>query len=116
MANLLNPPAIIFINQNISTGALSQIEKQLFITQTIPAVEFDQLVLDDPEYCAKRRGQDQRILVLRDLLDYTNRELADAVLCLRENNLVYIEENKMGPPGKTLNLQNVYLLALMTGS
>ncbi len=132
MSNLLNPPAVIFINSNLSAGVLAQLVQQLFITTVQTAEEFDTHIdgyqdgymdeddylgdgyISDGYYVERSHGLDERILVLRDLLDYTNREEADIVLCYR-NGLVYVEASKYGPPGKCLTLQRVYLLSLMTG-
>lgn len=111
MANLLNPTAIIFINSNISTGVIEKLTKQLFIDQIITANEFDGYVALDGYYPDEQHGLDKRILVLRDLLDYTNRDMADIVLCYSKG-MIYVEESKLGPRGKTLRLQDLYLLSL----
>lgn len=127
-----NPPAIIFINKNLSANVLSQLVVQLFISEVQTAEEFDKYIdgyqdgyqdendflgdgyISDNLYTKHQKGLGKRILVLRDLLEFTNRSQADIVLCYRLG-LVYVEFNKYGPPGKCLGLQDVYLRALMTG-
>lgn len=112
MSNLLNPTAVLFINSNLSTGVLEQLVRQLSISDVLTAEEFDGYAEEDGYYTEHVHGLEQRILVLRDLMDYTNRDKADAVLCY-SNGLVYVEESKFGPPGKALSLQNVYLRSLL---
>lgn len=129
MANLLNPPGIIFINSNLHPFVLGTLEHQLYITRTMTGEEFDHHIdgygdgymdendylgdgyISDGYYSAHIRGRDERILVLRDLNDYTNRALADLVLCYRYG-LLYVETSKYGPPGKAIRLQNAYILDL----
>lgn len=140
MSNLLNPPAIIFINDKLSQGVVDQLVKQLFITQIQTAEEFDEHIdgyfddgygtdgyqdIDDgydgyadgyisDTYLELIRGMGERILVMRNLLDFTNRDKADIVLSYR-GGLVYVETSKVGPLGKAIKLQNVYLRTLMNG-
>lgn len=130
VSNLLNPPSVIFINSNISSGVLAQLVQQLYITEVQTAEVFDKHIdgyqdgymdgydylgdgyISDGYYVEREHGLDRRILVLRNLLDFTNRSEVDIVLCYR-NGLVYVEESKYGPPGKCLQLQRVYLRSLM---
>lgn len=132
MSNLINPSAVIFINSNLSSGVLSQLVQQLYITEVQTAEQFDAHIdgymdgymdendylgdgyFSDGYYVERIHGLDERILVLRDLRDFTNRSEADIVLCYR-NGLVYVEENKFGPPGKTLTLQRCYLRSFFAG-
>lgn len=131
MSNLLNPSAVIFINSNISSEVLAILVRQLFITDVQTSKEFDAHIdgyldgyVDDNDYLGdgyfsdgyyveRIHGLDQRILVLKDLLDHTNRSEADIVLCYRNNGLIYVEKNKFGPPGKTLSLNKVYLRSFL---
>lgn len=130
MSNLLNPPSVIFINSNLSAGVLAQLVQQLYITQVQTAEEFDAHIdgyldgymdendylgdgyISDGYYVERAHGLDERILVLRNLRDFTNRNEADIVLCYR-NGLVCVEESKVGPIGKSLALQRCYLRSLM---
>lgn len=129
VSNLLNPPAVIFINSNLSSGVLAQLVQQLYITEVQTAEEFDTHIdgyqdgymdeddylgdgyISDGYYVERSHGLDERILVLRDLLDYTNREEADIVLCYKRG-LVYVEQNKVGPTGVAITLDKVYLTKL----
>lgn len=112
MSNDLNPPKIIFINNNLSSGVLSRIEKQLDISETISKEVFDGYYAYDNLYPKEQRSLDKKILVLCDLKTITDRSLADIVLCYK-HGLIYIEESKYGPPGKSLSLDNVYIRTLL---
>lgn len=131
MSNLINPAAVIFINPQLSAGVLAQLVQQLYITEVQTAAEFDNHIdgygdgymdendylgdgyISDGYYVERVHGRGERILVLRDPYDLTNREEADIVLSYRRG-LVYVEANKYGPPGKCLPLQHVYLRSLFT--
>jgi hypothetical protein len=103
MSNSLNPPGVIFLNHDISASALARIQEQLYITEVIEAVVFDARLLSDASYVLKAHGLDQRIMVLRNLHDLTNRNSADIVLCYKDG-LLYVEHTKYGPPGKCMPL------------
>lgn len=103
MSNSLNPPAVIFLNHDISASALARIQEQLYITEVIDADTFDARLLSDPSYILRTHGLDQRIIVLRSLYDLTNRSSADIVLCYKDG-LLYVEDTKYGPPGKCMPL------------
>lgn len=112
MSNLPNPPSIIFINSNISTNVQYQIEKQLYITETIPYSTLELRVASDGYYHQHIIGLDERLLVLANLNDYSNRAYADIVLCY-VNGLVYVEKNKVSIPGKCIPLQIISIAYLL---
>lgn len=114
MANNLNPPKIIFINDNLSSGVLEQLQKQLAISEIQTKEQFDGYCAADPDgyYTEHQIAADKRILVLCDLITTTDRTLADIVLCYR-GGLLYIEESKYNAPGKSLILDHAYIRALI---
>jgi len=128
MANLLNPPAVIFINSGLHPKVIQTIERQLYITETMSGEEFNARVdgyssgyidgysdgygFNDGYVDGYYRAYDQRILVLCNLYTQRNREKADLVLVYRYG-LVYVESKKRGPPAKGISIQNVYLLDLL---
>jgi hypothetical protein len=114
MSIIFSPPAIIYLNPDISQQVLSVFVRQLFIIQTLDAATFDGYVAEGDGYYISSIYQDgYRILVLRDLHDQTNRGLADIVLFAKAG-LVAVETNKVGPPNLTLPINQVYLTALIT--
>lgn len=114
MAIVFSPPAIIYLNpDSISEQVLSVFVRQLFITQVLDAAAFDGYVAMDGYYTQRLHQDGYRVLVLRDLHDQTNRNLADIVL-FGKVGLVSVLVNKVGPPGLTLPINQVYLTALIT--
>jgi hypothetical protein len=112
MAIITSPPAIIFINNDLSSQVLSVFVRQLFITEVLTAAQFDGYVAADGYWVSDQLYDGYRILVLRDLWDQTNRDLADIVLFAKDG-LVSVEQNKVGPPNITLQINQVYLTALI---
>ena len=86
--------------------------RQLFITTVLDSNTFDGYVLSDAYYIQNTYYDGYRILVLRNLSDQTNRNLADIVLFAKDG-LVSVECNKVGPPNITLQIDQVYLTALI---
>lgn len=74
---------------------------------------FDGYVAADGYYVRDIHASNQRILVLTDLFDHTNRDLADIVLYVK-NGLVNIMFNKIGPPSGTFPIPSIYILKLIT--
>lgn len=112
MAIITSPPAIIFINNDLSSQVLSVFVRQLFITEVLDAATFDGYVAMDGYFVSDALQDGYRILVLRNLFDQTNRNLADIVL-FAKSGLVSVEQNKIGPPNITLPINQVYLTALI---
>lgn len=109
------PSAIIFINSDLSELTKLHLTNQLFIDEVMSDEEFDNRVDVDPNYADNVRGQNLRILVVRDdFRDYNNRDLADIVVFFSKGQ-VYIEKNKFGPPGLTLSVQRLNIWALLRG-
>jgi hypothetical protein len=114
MSILFAPPAIIYLNPDISSQVLSVFVRQLFIIEVLDAATFDGYVASGDGYFIRSIYQDgYRVLVLRDLHDQTNRNIADLVLFAKSNGMVSVETNKVGPPNLTLPINQVYLTALI---
>jgi len=110
------PSAIIFINSEISDQQKSIISEQLFISETISFTEFNLRVENTPSYPEIIQGQNLRILVLCDnFQDYTNRNLADVVIFVKQN-LASIEKNKFGPPGVTFDVPRIDIWKTLRGA
>lgn len=106
------PPSIIFVNQDLTDQVLSVFVRQLYITQVLDGYTFDGYVSSDAYFEMNVYIDGYRILVVRDLHDYTNREKADLVLFAKDG-LVSVLCNKYGPPGKTLTIDRCYYSALI---
>lgn len=112
MAISFSPSAIIFINTDLVDQVLGVFVRQLYITEVLTASEFDSNVSVNVNYVNNVHADGYRILVLRNLYDFTNRSLADIVLFAKAG-LVSVLSNKYGPPGITLSIDRVYLTALI---
>jgi hypothetical protein len=113
MSNSISPPLVIFINEDITSEVLSVIQRQFFITQTFYGWAFDGYVARDGyNFICPIYANGYRYLVLRDLQNHTNRDLADIVLFAR-NGLISVEQCKYGPPGTTFTIDRAYLTALL---
>lgn len=107
--------AIIFVNDDMNDAIQSTLTSQLEINETMSFGEFNERVVVDPNYPTVVHGAKLRILVkLPDFRDYTNRELADIVIFLKQG-LASVEKNKFGPPGLTLPVQRLNIWNLVNG-
>ena len=106
------PSGIIFINEDLTEDLKTKIKNQLGIHESMTGTEFDGRVTADPNYPNIIRLSNIRILVIRDLHSYTNRELADVVIFVKAG-LAAIETNKIGPPGGTYSIENFTIYDLI---
>ena len=125
------PPAIIFINGDISyppvppptpptyIGAgphvdeLTTLQTQLYIDDTITKEEFDARVAFDPNYPTVVHLQGLRVLViLPTFQDKINRCHADIVMFLHLG-LADVEENRFGPLLKSFDIQRLTIHQLL---
>lgn len=101
------PSAIIYINHELSEQVKSAIQRQLFIHQTFTVNDFDDLLLSDGYYINEVRGKNKRILVIADYSQtLENKDVADVILTFK-NGLLYVLDNKVGPPGITMNTSSI---------
>jgi len=107
MAAYIVPPAIIFINNDISAKTKSYIQKQLFITESYDGYQFDTVVAENPNYVIDVHNSNRRVLVTRSFLEHTNRDLADVVVFV-SHGLAAVEKNKFGPPAITVKILDLY--------
>lgn len=100
------PPAIIFVNNDLSASAREHLVRQLFINDVQDGYEFDANVAADEDYPSKIRQLNLRIMVVRsfaDRADVSTWTLPDVVIFVK-NGLAAVEKNKFGPPGLTLRV------------
>lgn len=103
-----HPPAIIFINNDLSEQVQGVLIRQLLINQILTGEEFDSFVDEDSYYAENCKKAGLRIMVVRNLQEQENRNLADIVI-FAKNGLGYILKNNYGPPGTALPLDKIYL-------
>ncbi len=108
MANLANPPAIIFVNNDLTQSIEDTIKRQFFISESITGEEFDVRVTNDEAYPEIVKLNDLRILVKRSFYEQTNRNLADIVIFVKAG-LASVEYSNVGPPGLTMPIDKMYL-------
>jgi hypothetical protein len=94
------PAALILVNSGLASTVQEMLAKQLFIDNTLDGYDFDQLVLENPDYATQIKRENLRIMVMRDLSELDNRSLFDVVIYFR-NGLVSVLDDKAGPPGET---------------
>ena len=101
------PGAIIMVNDTISEINQTKLVTQLHINEVISGAVFDVRFSADTSYPNNIRALRQRILVLRDHRDTTNRALMDVVIYVK-HGMASISRNCFGPPGATYPLKNLY--------
>lgn len=107
------PGVIIWVNSGISENVQEMLVRQLFIDQVIDSAEFS-LRVDgyvsgttiSEDYNSYVKRNSQRILVINDITDLTNRGLVD-VACQLKHGLISILTNKYGPYGQTFPVTNL---------
>lgn len=110
------PPAILFVNDDLSPSVKETLIRQLFINQVLDGATFDSYVAADPSWPDTIKQFDQRVMVIRTFADRFNVptwDIPDVVIFIK-NGLASIEINK-GQPGFTvpvLKLDWGYLLQI----
>jgi hypothetical protein len=102
------PPAVIFVNNDLTAQVQDYLATQLFIDIILSGAQFDALIAADPEYHTKAKQANQRILVIRSFYELTNRDKADVVIFIKEG-LAAVETTKFGPPATTYPVANLTL-------
>lgn len=103
----VNPAAIIFVNNDLTTNVTTKLVRQLFINEVIDGYVFDARVLADPSYTVSVHHLNLRLMVVRSFTELTNRLLADVVIFVKAG-LAAIELNNYGPHGFTLPVTELY--------
>lgn len=111
MSGLL-PSMIFFSNTDIVDQIQGVLTRQLFLDEILPASTFDGYVAADPNYIQSVHSDGYRILVLRNLQDHTNRNLADMVLFIK-NGLAAVLINNFGPHGSTFPIDKLSVASLI---
>ena len=91
------PGGVIFINTDLVDQVRDTIAKQLYITNIMTGAEYDALIASDADYPTYASNNNIRLMVIRPLNDYTNRETAHVVLFF-SHGVIAVEKNKFGPP------------------
>ena len=98
------PPAIIFVNDDLTNNVENVLMTQLYISEAITGEEFDARVSGEPEYPRIVHINGLRILVIRSFRHRHNFHLADVIIFIKAG-LAAVESNRCGPctePGHTL--------------
>lgn len=103
---------ILFVNNDLSLAVQSSLTTQLMLSEIIDGYEFDARVAADPNYPTEVHLNNLRVMVMRPLSDFTNRNLADIVIFIK-GGLAYIECNKFGRPGQTYPIARLQLEQLI---
>lgn len=101
---MIAPPAIIFVNNDLSDSATQHLQRQLMITQTMDGYSFDAAVAADEGFITTSKNNLQRILVIRTFLgreEVSTWTLPDVVIFVKMG-LAAVLKNNFGPPGLTL--------------
>jgi hypothetical protein len=107
------PSAIIFINADINAGIQSTLKSQLYLDEIVQDTEFDARVLADPNYPQNIHSHGLRVMVIRqNFRDFTNRNLADVVLFVKQGQ-ASVEKNNFGPPGLTFPISRINVYELL---
>jgi len=106
------PAAIIFVNNDLNDLIISILKDQLYLDDLITLEEFNERIQVDPNYPFLIHSMGLRVLViLKTFQDYSNRQLADICIFIK-NGLAYMLENNNGPPRQafsiyTLNIEDL---------
>ena len=107
MGSIALPGAVVIVNNDLSASVQNCLKTQLHIDETITGQDLDIRIAADPSYVRNVRALRQRVMVMRDFRETTNRTEMDVVIFVRES-MVYIERNCFGPTGGAYSLSNIY--------
>ncbi len=103
-----NPPAIIIVNNDLTEQVKGVLIRQLRIDQVMDGYTFDQTLEADPNWANDiRKIHNQRIMVVRDLRELKNREVADVVAFV-SRGMISTEKNNFGPPVKQFQVRSIH--------
>ena len=103
---MLKPAAILIVNNDLTETVQKMLEKQLYISETMDGYSFDEYMLENPNFAIEQRLLNKRLLVIRPLNEFMNREQADIVGFV-SHGLIGILKDKVGPPEKTFAIVNL---------
>ena len=104
---MIVPSAIIFVNADLVDQVRDWIVNQLHITQYMDGYVFDGYVAANPTWPTDVKLLHQRIMVIRPFNDYTNRNLADVAIFVKEG-MAAVEQNRFGPPRPAFPVLNLH--------
>lgn len=103
---MIFPPAIVFVNNDLSQNVENMLVRQLHIDEVVDGYVFDDRVIAIPNYLASIPAQNLRIMVVRSFEELENRDLAQVVIFVKAG-LAAILVNGFGPPGLTFPVVNL---------
>lgn len=106
------PPFIMFVNNDLSDQVKSVFTRQFYLTEIIDGATFDGYLFTDPNFINTAYADGYRIMVLKNLSDHTDRQLANITLFYK-NGLVSILKDGYGPPTLTKKLDEVSFTTLI---
>jgi hypothetical protein len=107
------PPAIVFVNQDITEPIKNVLIEQLYIDETITITDFEQRLLGDAQYTSTVHNSGTRLLVIvDDFRNYSQRNLADIVIFVKQG-LATVLKNNYGPPGLAVPVSNINIYQLL---
>lgn len=101
------PPAIIFVNNDLTPNIQAHLEKQLHINQTFDGYMFDGYVANNPSFKDLVIRFNQRVLVIRPFTETQNRDIADVVIFIK-TAMASVLKNKFGPPIDTYPVEKLH--------
>lgn len=99
------PPAILFVNDDLSPSVKETLIRQLFINQVLDGPTFDSYLAADPSWPDKIKQLNQRVMVVRTFADrftVPTWSIPDVVIFIK-NGLASVEINK-GQPSFTVSV------------
>lgn len=110
----LYPPAIIVVNNDLTSNVLSMLVKQLFIDEVYDGYAFDGYVANYEDgyvdgylsYSASVKKNNKRVLVKRSYQDSFDRSLFDIAIFIKLG-MAHVLQNKIGPHSITYRVVNL---------
>lgn len=102
----LYPSGVVFVNDDLTDSVESKLVNQLAIDEVMDGYQFDYQMSLDPEYANNVRNAGRRIMVIRALDQFENRDAADIVLFVKAG-LAAMLKNNFGPPDATFCVVNL---------
>lgn len=113
MTNLVAPSATIMINADAPAEAISIVQKQLFINETMSGEDFDLKIEENPNLLQDVKALQIRLLVIQNFTDPSYRDQMDLVLYYA-NGLISIEKSIFqSPPQSSFPINSAYLSQLL---